>query len=341
MPPTTGPDPSPRMRVLTEFRVADGGRDDPAGTSVWAKAPPLVIAADASAETALQAAIANGVQHLTGNEACVIGRDHPEGVHQMRVALRRLRSRLSIYAGLLPDDQRRHADLGLKWLIGRLGPARDWDVYLSEVLDPVVRGLGAEGELGALRDVAHDRQDRAYERAAKALTADRYAALKRWLADWSGTRGWFAAGYPDEAWGVLLAPARDLAALVLAERHGEVRSRGEALGTMRAEDRHALRIRVKALRYAVEFFAPLYSDNAVGPYLAGLRGLQDSLGQMNDLVVARALMAGLVAKAAKRDRPALALAAGQVLGWHARSHDADGHANGAWHRFTTAEPFWG
>ncbi len=329
------------MRILTEFQKDTPDHDGAVAGPVWAKAPPLGFSAGASAEDALCAAIANGLDHLGANESCVLGRFHVEGVHQMRVAVRRLRSRVAIYSGVIPEDHHRHADRELKWLIRRLGPARDWDVFLDEVLGPVITGAGdVETFLTALHAAGVAKQERAYTRAGKAIRSTRYAALKRWLDDWSLNRRWRDGRYPDEAWAVLLSPAADLAHSVLQARHDEVVSRGERLSEMSAEERHALRIRIKALRYAAEFFEELYAADAVRPYLACLKALQDSLGQMNDLVVARGLMNNLVDSAAKPRRPDLALAAGVVLGWHERGLGSNAGVAEPWQRFLDCPPFW-
>ncbi len=328
------------MRALTEFQTAETDVEAPAAGPIWAKAKSLSFDGTATAEDALIAAVDNAIDHMAANESCVLGRFHPEGVHQMRVAVRRLRSRLSIYSDLIPEEQRRRANKELKWLIRRLGSARDWDVFVDEVLGPVEQGAGDAPGIARLSEAARKAQDRAYAMASKALTARRYEALKHDLRHWSKSRAWRDAGYPGVGWAVLLAPVRELASTVLTQRDGEVRSAGEHLATMTAEERHELRIKIKALRYAVEFFAVLYSDNAVKPYLARMKELQDHLGQMNDLVVAGTLMASLMAAADRRHRPEMATAAGIITGWHRRGVAANGGIDEAWERFASCEPFW-
>ncbi|MDE2639541.1 MAG: CHAD domain-containing protein, partial [Chloroflexota bacterium] len=80
--------------------------------------------------------------------------------------------------------------------------------------------------------------------------------------------------------------AGDAAARVLRRRMAQVRRRGDRLdaGSPDAE-LHALRIRVKRLRYALEFLAPLY-PKAAARLLPRLVELQDGLGRHQDAVIA-------------------------------------------------------
>jgi triphosphatase len=336
------------MRTLTEFAgttSADAGDDPPP----WRKGERLALRADGSAEDAIVAAVRNGVAHMTGNEACVLARSHEEGVHQIRVAVRRLRSRISLYNGLLPGPQTRLVTDELKWLIGAMGPARDWDVFVTETIAPALTLMPDEPDLALLGRHAAARQERGYRIAKAALRSKRYARLKWRLETWAERRPWrqkaavsgTAAVDGAAVDGVLDAPARLFAARVLEARHRKVLQRGESLIEMDAEERHRLRIQIKKLRYAVEFLESLFSDNAVKPYLAALRQLQDSLGAMNDLAVARTLTAELLQTTrggAKRMR--LAYAAGLVAGCAGHRHEQVAQLPAAWTRFASREAFW-
>ncbi len=153
--------------------------------SSWKKARLPVFTSETTAAEALAEIVLSGIIHLRGNEACVLARAHEEGVHQMRVATRRLRSCLIIYEDLLPAEERRYLVKELKWLIGELGPARDWDVFLAEILGPVVKDLPGEATLGLLRDAAEDQRERAYKRAQAAIRSERYVGLALLLSAWA------------------------------------------------------------------------------------------------------------------------------------------------------------
>lgn len=335
------------MRQITDsIRVAEPS--PMVHPPAWHKSRPLVLPPDSSAEDAIVEAVSNGIAHLTNNEACVLARSHQEGVHQMRVAVRRLRSRITLYNGLLPGDQTRQVTGELKWLIGSLGPARDWDVFVNETMAPAVKLFSDEKDVALLRRHAVARQDRGYKIAQAALRSRRYARLKTRLAAWAETRAWRVAmpvsapvadsADPDNT---LDAPARLFAARVLQARHRKVLRHGAHIDAMDAKERHRLRIQIKKLRYAVEFFGSLFSGNAVKPYLAALRQLQDSLGSMNDLFVARALTEELCRTtrgAGKRLR--LAYASGLIVGCAAHQHEQATNLPTAWTQFTSREAFW-
>ena len=95
-------------------------------------------------------------------------------------------------------------------------------------------------------------------------------------------------------------------------------SAGRTSSNCRPRQRHRLRIALKKLRYATEFFEALYRKST-RPYLAALKDLQDGLGHLNDVAVAQ----GLARQPRRRRRPERRWrrpqrAAGLVLGWHAR-----------------------
>jgi CHAD domain-containing protein len=301
------------------------------------------LPADSSAEDAIVEAMSNGIAHLTNNEACVLARGHEEGVHQMRVAVRRLRSRMTLYDGLLPGDQTRQLTGELKWLIGCLGPARDWDVFISETMAPAMALMPDDRDLLFLHQRALQRQDRGYRIAQAAISSRRYARLKSRLEAWAVKRAWRRQATDGAACdGGLDVPARLFAARVLQARHRKVLRHGAHIDAMDAKERHRLRIQIKKLRYAVEFFGSLFSGNAVKPYLAALRQLQDSLGSMNDLFVARALTEDLcrtVRGTGKRSR--LAYASGLIVGCAAQQHAQATKLPAAWTQFAAREAFWG
>lgn len=316
----------------------EGRKATPAPT--WHKAPALKLWPEATAEDALAAAIGNALAHWSGNEACVIARAHPEGVHQMRVATRRLRSRLDLYKPQLPEANVKPVQKELKWLISQLGPARDWDVFLQETWQPVADALPEETDLTLLGEKAERRRDKGYGKAAAALASRRYRELGAHLSAWATERSWRQAADVDEAHPALQEPARAFASRVIEDRHGAVVTLGRSLADMDAETRHKLRIQIKKLRYAVEFFRSLYSENAVKPFVSALSSLQDSLGTMNDLAVARDVMDDLCARSAGRTRARLAFASGVIVGWHLPRMAAASPLNGSWAAFEQLPPFW-
>jgi inorganic triphosphatase YgiF len=306
----------------------------------WRKATPLVLDPAAPADEALARMIINGVDHLNANEACTLARVHIEGIHQMRVALRRLRSAFAIFKHALPSELAAELTLELKWLIGELGPARDWDVFIADVLDPMSRWQADDPGLGLLREEAVKRQDEAYARAHEAIRSTRYTRLLLRLAAWAEGRAWRAHPVSD-ATVDLYGPTLVFANRLIDRRHRRLLKAGRHFKQLTDEERHRLRIRVKKLRYAVEFFQSVYPRKRAAGYRDTLVELQDGLGGLNDLAVARELLGRITAAAEGDEVKPLHAASGMVIGWHA--HVAQDHLKGinkTWKRFTALKPFW-
>ncbi|TDH63809.1 CHAD domain-containing protein [Dankookia rubra] len=257
----------------------------------------------------------------------------PEGVHQMRVGLRRLRSVLKVFRPAAGCPALQEFDAGLKALADRLGPARDWDVFLG--------GLGAK----VAEALPGDKRIAALLKAAEAKRQAAYAALRAEL-DGSGFRRLVLAGlglllqrpWRQEAEADRLARLEeslpDFAAALLDKRWHKLCSEGEDIEAHSAEALHEVRLEAKRLRYATELFAPLWPGKATRRFQKRLSALQEELGIANDTAVARSLVASLGGGV-----PAWAI--GAVEGFAtARVADARDRAIGAWDDLMLAEPSW-
>lgn len=300
--------------------------------------PPL--RRSTTAEEALARIVLSCVDHLRGNEACVLAQSHEEGVHQMRVAVRRLRSCLVLYKDFIPADQRLYLTGELRWLIGELGPARDWDVFIGEILAPVIKQMNEEKRLSTLKDRVEGLRDAAYQRAQAALCSNRYYGLTMLLGAWAEGRRWRERAIADEPRAPRVG-AIDVAHRLLDDLLESVKTAGEGFEELDAEDRHKVRIQIKKLRYAIEFFLSLYSQRRVRPYLAALKSLQDDLGANNDVEVARKLLKTAVKGTAAKEKNQLLFASGLVIGWHSHiGDDRERRLAEDWRTFITRPPFW-
>ncbi len=306
----------------------------------WRKAKTPKIAATAAAEEALTKIIVGATDHLRGNEACVLARAHEEGIHQMRVAARRLRSALTLYRPYIPNEQYGYLDAELKWLIRELGGARDWDVFVDGILQPVLDAMPGEATLRRLTKAVDEMRAEAYTRASAAITSRRYAGLILLLKAWAVGRRWHD-GATAEQIVEMRRPAVELARELFEQRYDETLRLAGDFAALAAEDRHTVRIQIKKLRYATDFFGMLFARNRVTPMLAAMKALQDQLGLNNDVEVARQLLKKVPKRAHGRERRQLVFAAGLVVGWH--SHVSGHREQGAiyaWDRFIAKRPFW-
>jgi adenylate cyclase len=240
----------------------------------------------------------------------------------MRVATRRLRAALRLFAPLLPTDFADGFQDDLRHLMAVLGHARDLDVLQAEIAEPVLQALPDEPRLAALIGVITEQRFDARQEATRFLRSPAYGSLvldvlatvHAFPAEKLGAGSTANAG--DTADNTLLADTL----LAFAEnRLRRLRKKVRQLATQASiEDPtslHALRIGIKRLRYALEFFAPLTSAKAMRRMLSHLAKLQETLGQINDLANAGELLMNC-ADDDSRLREAVTL----IGGWHGPRH---------------------
>ncbi len=122
--------------------------------------------------------------HFRANEPAVLGGTNPEGIHQMRVGIRRLRALLQAVRRFLPTVRFELLSGELGWLQRELGPARDWDVFIAESLEPLAAGQPEDTGLAQLLADAGALRCTAYERARAAVRGPRYSRLVLQLNLW-------------------------------------------------------------------------------------------------------------------------------------------------------------
>ena len=303
----------------------------------WHRGDAPLLSARDSVDDAMTAIFQSCFDQWLANQAAAIDGRDPEGVHQMRVALRRLRSALSVFRKLIPDDQLSWLQADAKKAISALGPARDWDVFQSDLLAPVLAARPADVGLKALSSRARARCRAGYRLARKHLESADYTRFALRFGRWLEQRAW----RDDEALRqreLLARPIVDFAGKLMKKRHRQALAKGKHFDDLATAERHQLRIAMKKLRYSVEFFRPLYGKAAVKPFLDRVKALQDDLGLLNDVAVAEGLLTDLMARPGKRD---VGGAAGLVIGWHARGvASAEPALRRDWKAFTAAFPFW-
>ena len=301
------------------------------------KAPALALARGISVDEALAKIFRTCADQCAANHDAVLARGDPEGVHQFRVALRRMRSALVVFKTVLPPGDAAWLKREASRLIDLLGPARDWDVFIGETLAAVRAARPDDETLESVAAAAEEERASAYEKA-EALRAPEHTAFLLRFGRWIETAGWRARA--DRA--VLDRPLMRLAAPLLDRRHKRVLKRGRDFEQLSDARLHQLRITLKKLRYAGEFFAAQFPDGKPRPYIRALRRLQDDLGGLNDAAVAEHCLRELAhARRGSSDIAAIGVGAGQVIGWHVRAcAEARPRIDEDWHAFVAAAPYW-
>lgn len=269
------------------------------------RASPILLPATASAAQAFQAVARAALGQIVANQDCFLLTSDPEAVHQMRVGLRRLRSAMALFKSMLGDADSAAIKSELRWLSGHLGPPRDLDVFIAEIIEPLAPALGADEGFAALNGRLAAERDASYGVARQIMALPRHARLILSLGQWIEAGAWLKAGGPGEK------PAREAAREILAKRHKAVERHLAGLRHLPPDQRHEGRIRVKTLRYAVDFFQSLFPAAKMARQAALLGTLQDTLGLLNDIAVAWPRLRELAGAS-----PAEAWAAGVIAGWH-------------------------
>jgi triphosphatase len=136
---------------------------------------------------------------------------------------------------------------------------------------------------------------------------------------------------------VLAGPVAGFAAEVLSDYHAKVRKLGRRIDKLDTNDLHRLRIRVKKLRYATEFFGDVWPGRRTQGCLFALKDLQQALGTLHDDIVATGLLADLRAGVG----PDVASAAGPIRRWLGKCQGRDRRAAvELWRRFAKRKLFW-
>lgn len=283
-------------------------------------------------EEALSLAIAHLAEVMVVQAARVRREDGPEGVHQCRVATRRLRSCLKQFRPVLDGTELRALDAMLRDFAGAMGDARDLDVFLMDLGADLAAAAGpGERRLEALLRTAKGRREAAYAKLRAMLEGPEFRRLVWFATRLALLRQWGSEARPEAA-----TPLHAFAVTTLAHRWKRLRKKGRDIESLGADALHEIRLEAKRMRYAAELFAPLWPGKAARRFVRRLSRVQDALGIANDTHVARTLVAGLGGRGGAGPW-AVGLAEGFAL---ARGAGVREKALKSWARLQRTDIFW-
>jgi inorganic triphosphatase YgiF len=270
------------------------------------------------------------INQLQLNQNVVLHTSDIEGVHQMRIALRRLRSAFSLFKLILGHKKCAFILSELKWLSDILGKARDIDVLLTQTIPAISKQLKHHPGLLILQQLALKRQAEVYDFTREALLSQRYNCLLLTICAWLENEKWKQT---KKHYQLLSVATR-----TLNRFHKQLLRHNGSLTDMPPEYRHATRIASKRLRYAAEFFMSLYPAKDCAKFIKILAQVQECLGQINDITVAERLLDEL--NHAQADAQSIE-AIQRFKQWNASSaaHNI-AKINPIWKQLTTTRPFW-
>jgi CHAD domain-containing protein len=233
------------------------------------------ITPDQPAQAATAKVLLNLLDTLEANVDGVLRDIDTEFLHDLRVAVRRTRSALKLLRTRLSLPDLPHFTAEFKWLGEVTTPVRDLDVHLLEFDETAKRlDAGHPLDLAPVREYLVRRRATEFRRLTRQLRSDRFASL---TATWR------------KALTELETPRRrgpDAQTVAVATTRGAWRkllTKGRAITETSAPEKlHDLRKRAKELRYALEFFAPVYPADQYSAVLSDLKKLQDCLGEYQD-----------------------------------------------------------
>ena len=276
---------------------------------------------------ALSAMVREGIGHILHNGALVSQDREVEALHQLRVALRRLRAALGLFKSLVADQAYIDVRSSLRSLSQTMGRARDLDVLIARVENlpqPSPRLLEA---------LILDR-GQAYDAVCRVLASHAYGQTLLSVMAWAETGDWRQSPWSQA--GLLDQPVLNFADQALERLRRKIKKEGKDLATLAPEAQHGVRIRAKNLRYAMELFGSLYPDQATARrhLIEAVKLVQDRLGLMNDRAVGEQLLRA-------HDQGPAAFDAGQALSQlYAGQDEAPAEAEQALHVALDLPRFW-
>jgi inorganic triphosphatase YgiF len=287
------------------------------------------------------------LRHLVANVPAVMERDS-NALHQMRVALRRLRAAISLFSPVVADDRVVAIKSELKWLAQEFGPARNLDTLLVEVIRPLQKRHPTEPGLASIGNMFARKRLKSYRQALAAVQSARFRRLVLDTVEWIEIGPWSTS---EDA---LMRARRDMpvevyAAGELSQRRKKIRRRGARIEALNPEQLHRLRIQVKKARYATEFFSSLFRGKKCAKQCKAIKSclmqLQNNLGKINDIVTHKTLFADIIARPTKgltgEQNHHRAFAAGLIIGdQQAQVQKSLDRARKAYSRFDDAKAFW-
>jgi CHAD domain-containing protein len=303
--------------------------------TVPVKAARLSLGADDSIDDAIALILSGCLDHFAANIPALCETGDAEAVHQLRVALRRLRAFLGLLKRIAPANlELATTATRAKTLASALGEARDWYVF-GEGLERGPREiLREEPGFFTLLDAVELRRLRALEAVRAMIAAPATQQFVRELRGLISRRAWRESARGLEGKG----SARAFAARALNRLHRRGLKRCEGVAALRPELRHRARIALKKTRYAAEFFESLFCQKTARAYLRNLAIVQDQLGEDNDRQTAARLLGEITADDASQETMR---AVCFLRGWRAQAQQRGVTATKeSERRLRRLKPFW-
>ena len=278
---------------------------------------------------AFAAILQSAVRQILVNREAVLETDDPNGAHQLRIGLRRLRSALRALRPLADRSSLRAFERCARDMGRCVGTLRDADVLISGIHAPVEAASSDKAGFAELLETLARERERRRDEVRAALRGSSWTRLQLYLSLWPRT----LAENPK-----LDKRVSGHAGMVLGKAWKKAAKLGRNLEKLDAEHCHEMRKVLKTLRYQAEFFAPLFGKRHTERFIERLKALQDVFGYINDVRMAPKLVELQKQSDAGIDA---ARAASYAVGHHeAQAAHVWRSAGDAWNDLKHARRFW-
>jgi triphosphatase len=305
------------------------------------KASPILLIGGMAAEDSFRLTLLECQAQVAGNVLPMLRARDPKALHQMRVGFRRMDAAFSAFGSAFKTPTLVALKERAKEITKSIGPARDMDVFIDELLDPAAKAHGEARAFAGLKRRTAKMRETAWDEAVSNVDNERFQTL---LDDLSHAIEACVWRREHDGATHFVERIENLAAKTLDKRMKKARERARHLKALDRGECHKLRIALKKTRYAAEFFRPLHDAKESGRFIKRLAKMQDILGALNDVEAARLTLAKLIG----HDAPAghdisrdLHFAAGIVYGWHLdRATDGARKSLKRWKKIDSTKPYW-
>jgi triphosphatase len=240
-----------------------------------------------SAKQAMLAILDGCRAQVQGNVHGTMHSRDPEFLHQLRVGMRRLRSALRTFSPLVGKSSVQPIARELKVIVAKFGSARDWDVLHAILSQRIAPPAGRSTEMARLLRRLRAKRSAARRQAREALASAAFQNFLLRLMRWTEQAPWRRSAEVRRA---VAQPAGRFGRRALSRQERKALRHAQRIDWADPAARHRLRILVKRLRYAYEFFASTLPAKTARRYLERLEAVQDVLGELNDIAVAERLL---------------------------------------------------
>jgi triphosphatase len=293
-------------------------------------AQPVGFEGHATCGDALLAIMRSAEHQVQDNRLVVLRSDDPEGPHQLRIGLRRLRTALRAFRPLVDLPPTRDLNKHARSLAAIVGELRDADVVINTIFEPVTGLLNGHAGLPPMKEALNSHRLARRDAARSALQGQQWSMIQLHLT----LLPLIIKNHPP-----LQQPVSKFSNKALRRAWTNVAKRGARFGELTEDQRHEMRKSLKRFRYTVEFFHSLYRPADLRPFTKRLKQLQDTFGYLNDVSQARQLE-GIVDRYCPDSNPCQRLV-GYTLGWHTAQAAASWESvQESWHHLAERRQFW-